>query len=475
MAAPSPIRISIVGGGISGLCLASVLAKYDEDHKLNVVIYESTASFGEVGAGVTVWGRTFQVIRALGLQDDLNAIDMSKGVDSSEWAFRYRRSDAGPVGREFARRPFPNGSSFHRAQFLSIFAAKVEQSPNIRVECNKRLVSANTQGAGQPLTLTFKDGTTATCDVLIGADGVRSPVRVAMMDCAARDLGDDMFRSQGPAVWSGECIYRSLVPMSQLCETYKQLGGQGDPAIQSGPVLYCGQDKAFALYPIQGGKVINVGLGITQPGKAGTLFPDERWVSDVEPGFLEKEFEDWEIEVRAIVNCMKTASRWAIHVVPGLNSFAYGRIAIQGDAAHAMTPYNGSGVNQAIEVRFSPRYIVIRDTSPNPYSLQDAYVLGRMLTHPKTTMETVQSALKAYDSVRRERAQGVQELSLQLGRLATFTEELQLQPGADPIAVTAARLEAAGKWVGEGDLEDDVRKAEENYSKFIAKAREEVC
>ncbi|KZV92699.1 hypothetical protein EXIGLDRAFT_768710 [Exidia glandulosa HHB12029] len=146
---------------------------------------------------------------------------------------------------------------------------------------------------------------------------------------------------------------------------------------------------------------------------------------------------------------MKTASRWAIHVVPGLNSFAYGRIAIQGDAAHAMTPYNGSGVNQAIE---------------------DAYVLGRMLTHPKTTMETVESALKAYDSVRRERAQGVQELSLQLGRLATFTEDLQLQPGADPIAVTAARLEAAGIWVGEGDLEDDVRKAEENFTKFIAKA-----
>ncbi|KZV87796.1 FAD/NAD(P)-binding domain-containing protein [Exidia glandulosa HHB12029] len=448
MAAPSPIRVSIVGGGISGLCLASVLAKYDEDRKLDVVIYESTASFGEVGAGVAVWGRTFQVIRALGLQDDLDAIDTRKGVNSSEWHFRYRRSDGGPEGRDFARRPFPNGYSFHRAQFLSIFAAKVEQSPTIRVEFDKRLVSANTQVSGQSITLTFKDGTTATCDVLIGADGIRSPVRVAMLDCAAKDLGDDMLRSRWPAVWSGVCIYRSLIPMSQLRETYKQLGGQGDPVIQSGPVLYCGQDKAFALYPIQGGKMVNVGC-ITQPGKAGTLFPDERWVSDVEPGFLEKEFEDWEIEVRAIVNGMKTASRWAIHVVPGLHSFAHGRIAIQGDAAHAMTPYNGSGVNQAIE---------------------DAYVLGRMLTHPKTTLETVESALKAYDFVRRERAQGVQELSLELGRLATFTEDLQLQPGADPIAVTAARLEAAGKWVGEGDLEDDVRKAEENFSKFIAKA-----
>ena len=63
--------------------------------------------------------------------------------------------------------------------------------------------------------------------------------------------------------------------------------------------------------------------------------------------------------------------RWAIHTVKPLNSFVSGNVAILGDAvrvvfagdnayspfdriqAHAMTPHQGSGAGQAIEVFFS--------------------------------------------------------------------------------------------------------------------------
>jgi salicylate hydroxylase len=42
-----------------------------------------------------------------------------------------------------------------------------------------------------PIRLEFADGTTATTDVLIGADGIRSAVRKTMFEEASRDNGDD--------------------------------------------------------------------------------------------------------------------------------------------------------------------------------------------------------------------------------------------------------------------------------------------
>lgn len=122
-----------------------------------------------------------------------------------------------------------------------------------------------------------------------------------------------------------------------------------------------------------------------------------------------------------------------------------------------MTPYNGSGANQALEA--CPPSPPTEFGSSNP---QDSYILGRVLAHPSTTLDNVHLALLAYDGVRRERAQAVQQLSLELGRLSTF----QLGLGADEQA-TAARIGGAGLWVGEGTMEADFCKAEEQFKALV--------
>lgn len=55
-----------------------MLAKYDTDGKLSISVYEAAASFGEVGAGVAIWGRSFQITGDLGLQEELEAIEMKR-------------------------------------------------------------------------------------------------------------------------------------------------------------------------------------------------------------------------------------------------------------------------------------------------------------------------------------------------------------------------------------------------------------
>ena len=57
------------GAGLSGLLLALVLQKDCPDVKVD--IYESTQDLTEVGAGIGVWPRIWEILRYLGLEDAL--------------------------------------------------------------------------------------------------------------------------------------------------------------------------------------------------------------------------------------------------------------------------------------------------------------------------------------------------------------------------------------------------------------------
>jgi salicylate hydroxylase len=102
----------------------------------------------------------------------------------------------------------------HRADFQSALLAHLPNRPsNCRKHTAKRLVSyaqppAAGSGASAPITLTFADGTIAACDVLLGADGIRSAVRAQM--CRELGVGD------GAPVFSGKVAFRCLVCVEQL-------------------------------------------------------------------------------------------------------------------------------------------------------------------------------------------------------------------------------------------------------------------
>ena len=90
----------------------------------------------------------------------------------------------------------------HRARFLDEL---VKDLPAQRAQFNKRLEHLEETQDG--VTLHFKDSTTATADVAIGADGVHSIVREYL-------IGADTAKP----VFSGSVIYRALVPMDRAIE-----------------------------------------------------------------------------------------------------------------------------------------------------------------------------------------------------------------------------------------------------------------
>ena len=81
-------------------------------------------------------------------------------------------------------------------------------------------------------------------------------------------------------------------------------------------------------------------------------------------------YEGFSEDVRLLLGCIASPSVWSIHAIdPPLESYVRGRVALLGDAAHAMLPYLGSGAGQALE---------------------DALVIVRLLAHPQTNAENVE-------------------------------------------------------------------------------------
>ena len=91
------------------------------------------------------------------------------------------------------------------------------------IRLGKRLASYTHSQDGQAVELHFQDGTTATCDVLVGADGIRSAVREAMftqLASAAQESGKAEeaadLRACIPELFSGFVIYRTLIHKASL-------------------------------------------------------------------------------------------------------------------------------------------------------------------------------------------------------------------------------------------------------------------
>ena len=141
--------------------------------------------------------------------------------------------------------------SVHRAHFLDELVKGV---PAQRAHFNKRLHTLEETETG--VTLHFKDGTNATADVVIGADGVHSTVREYLMGADA-----------AKPIFTGTVIYRGLVPMDRANEVLGPehaqnvtiLCGPGKVISQrSGRMLIGKNTGNLALsYPIDSGKTLN--------------------------------------------------------------------------------------------------------------------------------------------------------------------------------------------------------------------------
>ncbi|KAH8104119.1 FAD/NAD(P)-binding domain-containing protein [Cristinia sonorae] len=386
-------RVAICGGGIGGLVLALALARHSD---IQVDIYEAAREFAEIGAGIGVWPRTWKILQSLGLDHDLSQVAVVRPTNLPRVAFTFRKGDQ-PLGVSFNQLVTPGGMiSFNRPDFQRVILNHLP--PSCRTHSSKRLVSylhgtASSSSQSPPIHLHFRDGTTAECDLLIGADGIKSVVRTCML----RELAERAQAEGRPQDaqhhlagieprWSGASMFRTTFSAEALRRHLPGHRVLREPMVQ------------LTVYPIARGTRINFAATVASFEMENTPF-EGPWVEDVPPYDLINHFSRWEPEVQSLLRCVQSVGRWSMHTVAPLKSYTCGHVAVVGDAAHAMLPYQGAGACQAIE---------------------DAYILSELLAHPNTTLTTLSYALTVYDAVRRPFAQRVAEKSRENGILFTL-------------------------------------------------------
>ena len=307
-------RVAIVGGGIGGLVLALAL----RERAIAFEVYEQADELREIGAAVALSANATRELRRLGLGDQVEAVSV---VPS---ALVIRQGITGdviadhPIGRGGAYEA-TFGAPYYGVHRVALLQALGERLGGHGLNLGRRCVEVDERGSGAELR--FADGSSATADLVVGADGVHSVVRPHVVGNV---------RGQ----YSGTVGYRGLVPVEDM------------PSLPDPTPLqfWAGPGRHLLHYAIDGGSTVNF-LAVVRVRE----WSNEAWMEECDVGDAVDAFAGWHPAVTEMVGATEVGARWALHDLAPLERWHTGRIVLIGDAAHAMVPHQGQGANQTIE------------------------------------------------------------------------------------------------------------------------------
>ncbi|MGB3485084.1 MAG: FAD-dependent monooxygenase [Mycobacterium sp.] len=323
----SKATVIVVGGGIGGLAAALALRQVG----YAATVLEQASVLTEVGAGVQLAPNASRILIDLGLRSSLSRY----AVEPLE-QIRRRWQDGRvigsmPLSASMVRQSDAPYWQLHRADLHRALLEACESEGGIgqpvSVISDCEVADVENTAAG-PVAVT-KDGRRFGADALIGADGIRSAVR---RSCG---FADTLQRSD-------QLTYRALVPSKDLADDpiTRWLLDRPQNTIWLGPGAHVvhflvRRSSALSIVVQKRGSDRRIAEGQT------TVVELDELVDSV-PG--------WDERLRHVL-CKAEGTillQPLFHRRPD-PEWVQGRIALLGDAAHAMLPYQGQGASQAIE------------------------------------------------------------------------------------------------------------------------------
>lgn len=361
----------VVGGGIGGLAAAIGLRAIGWE----VTVVERAPVLDDAGAGISLHANGIRALDALGVGAAVRAAAHPQ----------YTGGTRTPRGARLARM---DGAALERAlgtPIIGIPRATLHELLRAALppECllvGVQAVSVDRSDPGRPRVRL--EGAGIDADLVVGADGVGSRLRA------------QLFPDHPGPVYSGSTVLRAITERAVALESdFELTWGHG---AEFGHIVFAdGRAEWHA--------VLNA--------PAGTRFPDP--LAEVR-----RRCGGWHAPIPALLAATRPEA--VLHhdineLVAPLPSYTAGRVALLGDAAHAMTPHLGQGACQALE---------------------DAAVLTAALA----AGPTVEAALARYDAERRPRGQAVARAARQAGRMG----QQLTHPAAVALRNTAMRLAPSG-------------------------------
>jgi FAD-dependent urate hydroxylase len=342
------MKALIAGGGIAGPVTAMALQRAGIDAE---VFEAHRPGGGEAGSYLTVASNGLDALRAVGADTPVLAAGFPTPTNVLLSGTGRRLGSASNGGR------LADGTVSHTIKRARLYQALHEEAAGrgIRIEHGRRLAGAE-PAAGGGVAVSFEDGTRATGDLLIGADGVHSPTR-RLIDPAApggRYVGLVNFGGYTPAsAGAGEPgVWHMIFGRRAF------FGHVADPA---------GGTVWFANVPRP---------AVSAAERAATTA--EQWQRQLVELFAGDAGPASDLIAGGYLELAGDST----HDLPSVPVWHRGPMVIVGDAAHAPSPSSGQGASMAAE---------------------DAVVLAKCLRD----LPDIPQALAAYEGLRRKRVERI--------------------------------------------------------------------
>ena len=191
-------RALIIGGGVAGPVLALFLKRSGFDAQ----IFEASSSPADSGGGLGLAANGMNVLAAAGVVEQVRDVS----VAAHEWAFENQH------GKLLVCMPSGDPARYGQAPIMisrtalhQVIIGRAEKQ-GIAVSYKKRLVTIDDL-PNRPIVAHFVDGSSAEGDFIIGADGIRSRVRQAVMPEAPKPAYTGMMAPGGFSPSIGDASY----------------------------------------------------------------------------------------------------------------------------------------------------------------------------------------------------------------------------------------------------------------------------